>query len=218
MGDATDGRERELKLRVPGRAALDAVRRAAGGDAAPAQRQRNHFFDTAGRDLARARLALRLREEGRRAFVTAKGPVEASAGAFTARAEDEVEVDADTAQRILAGALSPLVPLAGRPLAAAIARAAAGKPIGCFGSFANERTRVPWRIDTGSGRVDAVLELDETAFPGERVEHEVELEIPPDVDPAAAERALRALLARAGVAGEPAPPKLERFLASLGEA
>jgi inorganic triphosphatase YgiF len=65
--------EIELKYQVPAarRAAVDAA--VAGRTPAPRQRLQAVYFDTAGRDLAQAGLALRIRREGRRRVQTLKG-------------------------------------------------------------------------------------------------------------------------------------------------
>ncbi|HEX5009679.1 MAG TPA: hypothetical protein VFY71_04700, partial [Planctomycetota bacterium] len=70
--------------------------------------------------------------------------------------------------------------------------------------------------DDGEPAVTLVLELDRSELPGGRVDHEVEAEVPAELAPAA-ERALRALCARAGVPWRSAPSKAARLFAALEE-
>ena len=72
-------RELEFKFRVEGPAAFEALARAAGSRPSPPALQSNHFFDTADRALSLQRYTLRLREEGGRFTLTAKGPGERAA-------------------------------------------------------------------------------------------------------------------------------------------
>jgi inorganic triphosphatase YgiF len=95
---AGEGREIELKLAVPA-GDLDAVRRhpllrrlAQGRPSV--QRLHTVYYDTPDRDLARARLALRLRREGGRTIQALKGTGTSIGGLFV-RGEWEADVEGD---------------------------------------------------------------------------------------------------------------------------
>jgi len=85
--------EFELKLRGPD-AALRSLRDALRAHGAKAVRLRAHYFDTADGRLARARVALRLRLEGRRWQQTLK----VTGGSVVLRLEHEVRVPGGSAQ------------------------------------------------------------------------------------------------------------------------
>ena len=222
-GAGRAGREVELKLRVPDRAALAAVAAAAGGTLDDdAVTQVNGFFDTADRALHAARLTLRLRDEDGAWILTAKGAVGADGPAADAtlkqHLEEEERIEDDEARAIRDGRRSPIDALAersstgGRAALVARLRAAVGAaPLVAVGSFTNRRARVPATL----AGVAVVLELDETSFPGGVVHHEVEVEIDDATRADDVEAALRALLARAGVDGKPAPGKARRFFDAL---
>jgi uncharacterized protein YjbK len=219
------GTEVELKLRVDDLAALMRICVAAGGAPAFTAVQRNQYLDTADRALDGGRFVLRLREERgqgvRSTFLTAKGPaVRSHDGALSTVAEEEVLL-ADNDVLALRAQPSRALHLledatdatpARRALVAEMRTAIAGRPLGIVGGFTNERTRLDVRFPEG---FVGVLELDRTTFPGDQIHHEVEFEVPHDVDPTVATAAFRALFARAGVEGRTAPGKAKRFFAAL---
>jgi uncharacterized protein YjbK len=209
---AGPGQETELKLFVDDGAALDAVARASGGAMRAPVLQKNNFYDTEARALRGKKMALRLRDEDGRFFVTLKGGSKGSAVAgLSSRAEEEVEIDAAAARRILEDGRSPLEAFGPTPPALAVEAAAliGGAPLVHLGSFENQRTRVDVRM----AEADVVLELDRTSFPGGVTHYEVELEVPPGVDAGKLGEALDGLLAKAGVRGRPANGKAARFFA-----
>lgn len=216
------GREIELKLRVPDRDALLAVAEVAGGLRSLPVLQHNHFFDSEDRALRRHGFGLRLREEGGRFVLTAKGPSEKSAsGVLSRRQEEEVEVPPAAARALLAGGQHPVALLSerltskeGAALCLSLEHLLAG-PVSYVGSFKNERTRIATLLPSDGGPLEATLELDETRFPHGHIHHEVELELDEDADAAVAERALRSLLHLAGVEGFPSRGKAARFFAVL---
>ncbi len=219
------GLEREFKLRLPSAAAALALRCELGGPAAEPSLQINHFFDTPARDLGRARIGLRLREEGGAASLTLKGPGPSDGGALASRPEEELALDPGTARALLAGERSPLAVLAASALGTSALVRRARELVGNagalvrLGAFENERVRVgPLRFPPGSAGPPLVFEFDRTTFPGEQVEHELELELPEGADADEIERALAALLARVAVPLEPAPSKAVRFLRALADA
>ncbi len=219
------GREVEFKLPLSGEAELAALLAALPAGApepSPAREQINHFFDTPRGDLRRAGLALRLREEAGRFRLTGKGPPAAGASsALTDRAEDEVTLDAGWAFEVLAGQRPPLDVLrarlpAGTPLLDALDRAAGKRPLARAGSFRNLRRELgPLELPrAGAAPVRVTLELDRSEFPGGRVEHEVEVEVPA-ADAPAVEAALREWLGRAGVPWRSAESKAQRLFEAL---
>jgi hypothetical protein len=216
------GRETELKLRVDDLAALMKIATASGGVPENTAVQRNAFYDTADRALGTRGLVVRVRTEvvrdKVRIFVTAKGPGSRS-GNLTSVLEEEVEIDQKTASGIRAGA-DPIAPLevgggdSRRSLIGSIRTTLGGRPVKLLGEFKNERTRIPVTLSHSGVSFRAVLELDRTHFPNEQVHHEVEMEVPDDVNPEIATHALEALFERAGVIGKSAPGKARRFFAA----
>ena len=219
------GTEVELKLRVDDLAALMRICVAAGAAPAFTAIQKNQYLDTADRSLDGARFVLRLREERGRGvtstFLTAKGPsVRSQDGALSTVAEEEIQLtDSDViALRAQPSRALHLLEDAGdatparRALVAAMRTATGGRPLQLVGAFINERTRLDVTFPEGFA---GVLELDRTLFPGDQVHHEVEFEIPHDVDHDLATNAFRALFSRAGVEGRTAPGKAKRFFAAL---
>ncbi|WP_157967019.1 CYTH domain-containing protein [Elioraea thermophila] len=211
---ATDGIEREFKLLLTSereRAALEAL-------LPPPKRrlrQRNLFFDTADGAVGRAGHSLRLREEGGRWTLTAKGPCLKPLPGPTRRREAERVVPAHLARHLEAGTADPLPllrraspPAIALALARAIEEAAAGAPLLPRGSFRNERAEIPLRLPPG---LPAVLALDRTAFDDETTELEVELELEDDGPAEPAEAWLADLFTRAGIPRRPAPSKRARF-------
>lgn len=198
--------EIEIKIAVDSAADHAALARHLGLAMGAPVRQRNHFFDTAGHDLRRARRALRLREEGGLFTLAAKGPVEASAGdgALTRRLEIEREIEPALAAEILAGRADPRSILE-------VPEWEVG-PLLHLGGFENLRRRLgPVERDG----VRLVFELDETRF-GERVDFELEVELSEEE----ATRALpivQALLAAAGIPWRTAPSKAQRFFELLDQ-
>lgn len=221
-----DGLERELKLLVPDPAAFVALAAVLGCEPDPAVLQQNHFFDTPAHDLRRARCALRLRVEPGRATLTAKGAaLPSGAAALAVRPELELALAPDEAAALLAGERSPLAFLArhGGPLAQRVVALTGGAPLVPVGAFANRRARLgPVRLpDPGGGSgpgpgAAVVLELDATEFPGGRVDHEVELELPGPCPETLA--ALRRAFDLAGLPWRPATSKARRFFEALEQA
>lgn len=215
--------EIELKLAVGGPDALRAVAAAAlrrGARARPPLRQENLFFDAPDGRLRRADHTLRLRAEGGRFRLAAKGPLEGRADpALHVRAEEEAELGADEAlalQRDGAGALDALERALGQtsPLIARLRRLLAGAELVHAGAFENERVVVG---PLAAGGAQLYLELDRTLFPGGRVDCEVELELPAGALEAG-RALLLALLDEAGVVGTPAASKAARFFEAQARA
>ncbi len=211
-----DGKEIEFKLGV---ADADALRRVAaaaearGARARPAVRQVNHFFDTPDGALRRGDRTLRLREEAGRFLVTYKGAKEEGADArLHARAEEELEIGAAEARRLLDGELSPLSLFdSGLPVIAALRAELGGRELAHTGSFANERARVGPLVLAGA---EVELELDRTELPGDRVDCEVELELPAGLEDEG-RRLLDELFAAASTEGFPVVGKAQRFFEAL---
>lgn len=210
----TDGIEREFKFLLASdreRAALEAL-------LPPPKRrlcQRNLFFDTADGAVVRAGYSVRLREEGGRWTLTAKGPCLKPFPGPTRRRQAERAVPAPLARHLEAGTADPL-PLLRRAspagvalaLARAIEEAAGGAALLPRGSFRNERAEIPLRLPSG---LPAVLALDRTAFDNDTSELEVELELEDDGAAEPAEAWLAELFTRAGIPLRPALSKRARF-------
>lgn len=218
--------EREFKLRIPSEAALAELRARLGGPVAPPVLQVNHFFDTEGRALGRARIALRLRSEitpnaGTTFLLALKGPLLGEPSSLAARPEEELVLTESVARELLSGARSPLEILRASSLSEGalvrLACALAGKePLRRLGSFENERTRVgPLRFPPGSSGPPLVFELDRTRFPDGSLERELEVELPAGARPAEVEHALSDLLSSLGIRPEPSESKAARFFRIL---
>lgn len=227
--------EVEFKFRVSDDDALRRVEVAAEGSAEGTVHQENHFFDTPDRQLNQKKAILRLRVQGEgdleRFILTAKGPaVSTDGGVLTKKAEEETSVPADMAARLLAGEQDPLVVLteSAETLATDNAKAArlrlcsflkdasGGAPLGKLGAFKNSRTRIRAPLEDEEGALTLLLELDHTVLPGDVHQFEVEVEVPPDEHTIERARSvLGALLEKADVKWETAPPKAKRFFAAL---
>jgi inorganic triphosphatase YgiF len=212
-------REVEFKLLFAGPAELEALARAAearGARQGPCVLQHNHFIDTPDGALRRGGGLLRLRAEGGRWTLAAKGPGEQQ-GELHRRTELEIEVAPGVAAGLLAGELDALAELerglGPSALLAQLSRARGARRLGLVGGFDNERTRVGPLACPGAGPL--WLELDRTRLPGGETHHEIELEVPEGAEPAAA-RLLGELCAAAGVRGRPAASKAARFFEALG--
>ncbi|HEU5196159.1 MAG TPA: CYTH domain-containing protein [Methylomirabilota bacterium] len=212
---AAGGREIEFKFRVEGPAAFEALAVAAGTRPGQPITQTNHFFDTPDRALGLRRYTLRLREEGGRFRLTAKGPAERVANR-TSRAEEEIEVSAEEAQAIVHAVRSALDVLEARAdqrggaLVATMRSIVGHRALRHVGSFQNARARLPVTLSVEGRALPVTFELDRTTFPGEQVHHEVEVEVE-DADARAVEPVLHAFFKDAGVAWRQAPSKARRF-------
>ncbi|HEY4157418.1 MAG TPA: CYTH domain-containing protein [Polyangiaceae bacterium] len=219
--------EVELKFRLADAAAQSALIRALGGTGGPSVEQRNHFFDTAERDLGRAKYTLRLREErGRGYLLTAKGPERRSFdGMLTEKLEREGPLDARTAQSLLDGYAAPLAVLsellgANADVCVALREAAGERVVSEVGSFANTRTPLAVEVDVRGVHWPAVFEFDRTVFPDGRVDFEVEVELRglrTDEQRDQLAEAVRNLVRQAGIELEPAPSKAQRLFEILAK-
>ncbi len=186
-------------------------------DPAAARWQVNRFFDTPAGDLRRRRCALRLRAEWRLQrpdeepagppaglVLSLKGP-RRGGGDLHDREEREAAAPLELwSQRSLVPADLPAAWRARLPRAAV----RGGAPLIEIACFENLRRTHPlppaWQV-----------EIDRTFFGGGRRAWEIEMEIGAAAEAEAAQAALLALLARAGVAAQPqGRSKLERALAS----
>ncbi|MEX1024203.1 MAG: AAA family ATPase [Planctomycetota bacterium] len=188
--------------------------------------QVNHFFDTVGGHLGRAGIALRLRKEGEgedaRWFMTAKGPKDSADPLVAARPEEELEIAEKHARALLAGTASPLEQLAAErprsPLVARLSAVLGDEALVHVGAFENLRARLgPIEIEA-DGRTHALLfELDTTRFPGDRTDHEIEVEVRATEDAEALRGHLIGHLARLGIGWSTGDSKLKRFHDALRE-
>jgi uncharacterized protein YjbK len=209
--------EIELKRLLVGRNAAAKFLDALGGRVERETRQVNHLFDTKDGALSRARLALRLRTEDGTAFLTAKGPTRHVGRDTGSKLEAETQIDRRLARGILAGRADPLATLRRRLGAAyatlwrAFERACAGRRVRPIGRFENCRRRVRATLPS---RRRITVEIDHTRFPGGRVDHELEIELPDAAAASEVERWVRANMREAGIRAKKATPKVARFYAS----
>jgi len=208
-------REVELERLLVGPAAADALI-AVLGPVAEHKHQVNHFFDTEDYRLRQHHHSVRLRFEDGRPILTAKGPSRALGAHTSARTEAEATIDAKDASLILAGARDPVALLRERAtdpafdeLWTGLEGARGEQALRHVGSFENLRRTVRVVIEPG---LELVVEVDRTQLQ-DRVDHEVEIEIPEERRVAAVEAWLEQRAAAAGVELAPASTKLARFYA-----
>lgn len=182
------------------------------------KRQVNHIFDTDDGRLARAHYMLRLRTEGARAFLTAKGPARAVSETTAARMEAEIEIESDLVDELLAGTGEPLPMLRARLPDEAYAElwrgldgARAGRVVRSAGHFENLRRVVDVMLPSGTA---LTVEVDRTDFPGGRTDNEIEIEVPDETLVNEVEAWLDDLTREAGIETAPSSPKLTRFNAA----
>jgi uncharacterized protein YjbK len=214
----SNGVEVEFKFRLDDSKQFETLTAVAQGRPRASVRQRNHFFDTVDGRLNSARHALRLREEGERFLLTAKGPERKSAGGtLSEKAEQERFIEPAEAKAILDGQVSPLDLLERRAgaqieLLRSMRGIIADKPLTYVGSFANTRTPVETIIRLGARDQRVIFEMDRTEFPG-RIDYEVEIDITSiaEEDRKAAIAVISALVEQAGIKRQSAPSKAKRF-------
>jgi uncharacterized protein YjbK len=211
------GQEIELKLRVDGPGAFQALARTAGATAQHTATQINHFFDTSDLRLDNAKHTIRLRDEAGTFTLSTKGPERQGPDAtLTQKSEDEIIVSYEEAKALLAMP-QPLLTLLDRraqptaaPLLTAIRALIADQPLTYIGGFQNERTRLPIRLTVSGQVVDVMFEMDRTSFAGGHIDYEVEVELK-EVDAQAATDAVHAFFQNAQVAWRKGPSKAKRF-------
>jgi uncharacterized protein YjbK len=219
--DGGGHKEIELKFVVDGTEAFEALAKAAGTTPGRPIEQMNHFFDTADRRLNARKFTIRLRGEADKFILGAKSPEsKAAEGAQTIKTEEEVEIDAGTAAKILRGETSPLETLEKRKkgeakeLFAALRRSIGTAKLGHVGSFRNERTPLPVKLAVGARKVTLRFEMDRTSFPNGKVDYEVEVELKGD-DRRLAAGAVKAFFQKAGVSWREGPSKAKRFFSAV---
>jgi len=198
------GREKELKFLIASREDFRRLRDdPAWGTRSEPERQVNHYFDSSDRRLVRARVLLRLREEGIRVVLTLKCGTEVRPGFF-----DSLEIEEEVDPGVLARALEEPESLVDLPLAAIaeLQRRFGRPPLVVAGTLVNERVR----RETGVGPSNLVLEVDRLLFPDGSEAYELEIETS---DPPRAEAWVHDTIIAAGVRLEPQRmTKMERFL------
>lgn len=159
------------------------------GQEAKVLQQENFFFDTVEGDLRKSGLILRLRKENSAYWLTAKGSApqdETGQSTLTKRLEEESQVASEEAQKALQGDLCLLEmfekmawPLSKQRqkdrlvMIAALQKAQQKKNIVFVGSFKNIR-RV---FEVSIAQNPYKIECDETHFPGNQVDYEMEIEL-----------------------------------------
>lgn len=211
-------RELELKRQLLGPAAADTLI-AALGPVAEHKLQLNHVFDTDTFGLRQQRHSVRLRFENGTPILTAKGPGRSLGAHTSSRTEAEATIDAATAAGILTGKLDPIAVLRQRvrggafdELWSGLERARSGRALRHIGSFENLRRSVPVVIEPG---LALVVEVDRTRIAPDRIDHELEIEIPEEEQVPRVEAWLEQRAAAASVELAPSSPKLARFYAAL---
>lgn len=240
--------ETELKLLLPDEAAWERVRAALGPGRVV--RQVNHFFDRADGALRAARIGVRLRAEDEDRFLTLKGdalpsgPDRASGDGRSGRGPDEalsrrIELETGLPEETFDAAIRDGLDLGpwlarfrgeagAEPLPPALAGFLAllestcrGRRLQRYAGFCNLRLIEGLALHDEQGLIPVEVALDRTELPGDRIDHEIEVELagnPGDPDELAArtERALHRWLSDRGVGTVvPAPSKLARLHEAL---
>ena len=190
--------------------------------------QTNHFFDGPSRCLHHHHVAIRLREADGSYALTIKGEHAAevtASGVLSNRIEEEVIIPPAAAESLLHGRLAPRQAIADHfadrsaALLEMIENACHDQDLVYIGKFSNERVHLPPVIlPIGNASETLVFELDTSTFPGNRIEHEIEVEIKAHCDATGIETALIKLLGEADIAWHTAPSKAVRFFAALENA
>ncbi|MFO0689908.1 MAG: CYTH domain-containing protein [Myxococcota bacterium] len=223
--------ETELKLLLPDEASYRRVLAALGPGRSVLQQ--NHFFDRTDGALRAARIGVRLRAEDAERLLTLKGDALAGPGApaLSRRIELETNLPSATFEDALRDGLDlrpwlarfrgesgaePLPPALARFLAT-VEACCGDERLRCYGEFRNFRTIDSLALHDELGMIPVELAVDRTELPGNRIDHEIEVELagnPGDPDELA-ERTARALLRWLADRGVdpvlPAPSKLARF-------
>jgi inorganic triphosphatase YgiF len=134
-------------------------------------RQENYFFDTPMRSLSAAGWALRIRKEGDRTTVTAKGPDRAESEGLAIREEIEEEIDAKQSDLLLMGDIDPFsLPT---QIADTIVGLCSGRKLIKIVSFINYRTMIAY--EASGSAID--MALDRTEYSDGSVDFELEVEL-----------------------------------------
>jgi len=230
-------RESEIKLGIPDAAGMERLIACAGGLCAARFLQRNDFFDTPSRDLARIGVGCRIRHQreleredrppSSTYELTIKGPpLKRERSTHTERVELNVPIDEATARDVLGGRRSVWSALPERSGLDSEHRelleeadAAIGSDgavaLRCLGGFENERRVVHTELEGADGAVAMRLELDRTSFPGDRIDFELEVELGMDDEVERHREALGRLFRSAKVAPLKRSSKLARFMNAL---
>lgn len=223
-----ESREIEFKFAVDGHEAFERLLRQLELPASlmnSGVTQTNHFFDSTALCLRQHHFVIRLREAGGTYALTLKGERSngtSRSGALSSRIEEEVLIPHAAAEALMKGDLPPQQAIRDHfadrasTLGNMIDRACGGQKLVPIGRFINERIHLPpVDLPVGKASETLVFELDTSTFPGNRVEHEIEVEIRAHSDAAGIETALLELLQEARIEWRTAPSKAVRFFAAL---
>lgn len=134
-------------------------------------RQENYFFDTPMRSLSAAGWALRIRKEGDRTTITAKGPDRAESVGMAIREEIEEEIDAKQSDLFLRGDIDPV--LLPPQIADTIVGLCLSQKLKKIISFINHRTMIAY--EAGGSTID--MAIDRTEYSDGSVDFEFEVEL-----------------------------------------
>lgn len=134
-------------------------------------KQENYFFDTQERSLSDAGWALRIRKEGDKTTVTAKGPKKNNDEGLAIRQEIEEEIDANRSDLLIMGDIDP----AGLPseIADTIGDFCAGRKLKKIVSFINHRIMVSHEADG----ITMEMAIDRTEYSDASFDFELEVEL-----------------------------------------
>jgi uncharacterized protein YjbK len=216
---ASGPNEIELKRILRGEEAAERLISAMGLPVRSESRQVNHIFDTDDRRLDRARYAMRLRTEGSRAFLTAKGPSRNVTSDTATKIEAETRIEPGEVTAVLSGASDPLTMLQKRATNPAfdelwrgIEKVKGNRALRSWGHFENLRRSVSVILPGGD---PIEVEIDHTQFPNGRVDNEVEIELRDESEVDRVEAWLEEKARAAGISLGHSTPKVARFFESL---
>jgi inorganic triphosphatase YgiF len=203
-------KELEIKLALAGSSDLKRLAESLGPPESDTE-QENTFYDTEEGDLAAGGWALRLRRErppdsageagSERFYLTLKGPA-TRIGSAVQRNELERELNRIEARKLLDGTITFTGLELGPPLPAL--KGVHLNRMRRTARFINRR--YSHRLTLGGKRYE--LELDETTFEDGTVDHELEMELPEETDPAElvlVQKELESHLDRLGIRFKPQP-------------
>lgn len=187
------------------------------------EQQTNYFFDTKVLSLKQAHYYLRIRKSNDLFFFTSKGPALGFVRdneRLSAHDEWEVELETQLAFELLSGQRNiwtrmkedwPQETTAQKQtrlsLLDRMSAFGSEKEIGLVGSFSNLRTHVPYYFDS----YELDFEFDATDFGNNRIDYEVELELPEGLEVSRAEALIDGFLKQLKITPLDSQGKAERF-------
>jgi len=172
--------------------------------------QENIFFDTPALDLRKQHVSLRLRREDQTYYLCVKqSGLDTNLDTLSVRQEFENQISQNTADLLLAQAISPLEILSkfGEPNLEIILENFVNKNLYIIGSFSNTRTRIPVIFDNHH----VLIELDQTTYPDKNIIFEIEIEFGSKQEARRIQPFIENMLRELGLATNSSVPKSQRL-------